>query len=558
MRMPVRAAVAALLVMTLLAGCGTHSTPVAKVGDRTLTVDDFMRAARANASAVMGRPEEAKATLLRSLVERELFLVAAHVHGSDSLASAKQFAATTERKLLMQAFYASISPPDLAASEGEARAMYEWRREQVDVHLIYCLDETVIRMAMQHLAAGERFADVAARFNEPNVLPAGGSIGMRSPGDLFEPLDTAMRTQRVGEVGGPWQTAQGWFLLKLTSRIPAPLPPFDQARSGLMEMLRRRKQSQAIARTLVAIEQANHLQITNDGPALVFRFLAPARVADAPHWMPDAAERKLPLATWDGGAYTMADAMDALLNSSETRGPDAGSIGSVRSWIQGQAVAQLALTEARRRHLDQEDAVAGKLHDELTNHVAEGEVLQAVASVPAPDPAAVLALWESMKQQYPQLKGERLLWLASADTARINSVARRGEPGVSLRDAAQAADPSLVVHEENLAFPPTQSPWKELQGELSQLAAGAWSQPLNLGTEWRLVQVLERHMEPIPWDQLTPPQQTQITHSLSDRARQARFEAYKDSLWHAINPVMMPENLRHVPWPPPVTVAVGS
>jgi hypothetical protein len=291
---------------------------------------------------------------------------------------------------------------------------------------------------------------------------------------------------------------------------------------------------------------------------MLFRFLAPARSADAPHWMPDAAGRKVALATFDGGAFTMGDAMDALLNASDTRGPDASSLGSVRSWIQGQAVAQLALLEARSRHLDQEPPVAGKLRDEVSNHLAQGEALLAVSSVPGPDPAAGPALWETIKQQYPQLKGLHVLWISTSNPEEAGAVARRAAPGASLRDAAHAVDPALAVHEENLKFPSQQAPWNTLQGELAQIGPGGWSQPLATGSEWRVVQVLDRSQGTIEWAQLTPPQQQQVTRSLSDRARQARYEAYKDSLWHAINPVLMPENLRRMPWPLPATADVGS
>jgi hypothetical protein len=556
-RSSVRAAAPALLLIVALSGCGPRSTPVAKVGDRTLTVEDFTRAARGNEAGVPGPPELAKAAMLRQLVERELFLVAAHQHGSDTLEATRRFAAGAERKLLLQALYQSLVPPGLAVSEGEARAMYDARREQADVNLIYTLDEAVVRLAAGRLAAGEPFDVVADQVNEPNALPPGGRLGLRSPGDLFQPLDDVMRTQPLHVVGGPWHTPQGWFLMKLNFRRPAPPAEFVQQRASLVELVRQRKQRQALSTALLALEQAHHLQVSPEGPAMLFRFLAPARAADAPHWMPDSAERATALATFDGGAYTMGDAMDALLNASDTRGPDASSLGSVRSWIQGQAVTELALLEARRRHLDQDQPVAGKVRDEVSNHLAEGEVLQAVASIPAPDPGAGHALWETLKAQYPQLRSMRLAWLSTADTAHVGALARHAAAGASLREAARAVDPALVVHEETVRFPAQEQPWSAMQAELSQVGPGGWSQPLFTGADWRLVQVLDREQGTVEWAQLTPPQQEQVTRSVGDRARQARFEAYKDSLWKAINPVLMPENLRRLAWPLPATLDVG-
>ncbi len=551
-RTSVRAAVAALVVMAALAGCGSRNAPVARVADRTLTVADFARVASGNESTVPGPPEQAKATLLRELVQRELVLLAAHRHGLDTLQSSRRFAQTTERKLLLQALYRQIAPADMGVSEGEARAMHAARAVQADAHVIYTGQEPLIRLAAAKLAAGAKFADVANTVNEPNTLPPGGALGMRSPGDLFPPLDEALRTQPIGVVGGPWQTPQGWFLLQVTSRITAAQPPFEVQRTALMEMVRQRKQRQALTDGMLALEREYHLEVAPEGPSMLFRFMTPARVLDAPHWMPDAKEQKVPLATYDGGAYTMGDAMQDLLDRTDVRGPEASSIDGMRAWIQGQAITRISVLEAKRRHLDQEPAVADKLRDAIENHLAEADVLQAVANVSGVDVASARAAWESAKHLYPQLRSARVVWVASTDTSAIGRLARRAAPGASLRTAAAAVSPALAVREETLRFPSQDPAWSELQGQLAQMAPGAWTGEIFTGTDWRVVQLVDKSVAPIDWEQLTPQQQAQVARGVSDRAKQERYTAYMDSLWKATNPVLMPENLRRVPWPLPV------
>jgi len=549
-RTSVRAAAAALLVAAALSGCGTNARPVARVAGRTLTVEDFLHAARGNEGTLPGAPDQAKAAMLKELVQRELVLVAAHAHGLDTLAATRNFHDATERKALLTALYQQFAP-DAGVSEGEIRAFYERRREQEAVQLIYCTEEGVMRQAQAKLAAGVPFSEVADRYNEPGALPPGGALGMRSPGDLFPPIDDALANQKVGVVGGPWHTAQGWFMLRLASRVPNAQPPYEEARPALGEKIRQRKLNQAITTSLLALEQGYHLEVTNDGPAMLFLFLEPARVLSAPHWMPSDAEQRAPLATWDDGAYTMGDAMKDLLNSVDTRGPDASSIGAVRSWIQSEALMRVCVTEARTRHLGEETAVKYQVDDAMASHLTEGDLMQAVSVVPPPPEAEVRATWDAVKGQYPQLRRARLAWIASADTSLVAAVAHRAAPGVPLRLAARAVAASIVVHDEVVSFPTTSAPWGPLQPEIAGLAVGGWSQPLFTGADWRIVQLEDRDQGPLAWEELTAAQQAQVTRTVGDRARQTRFGAYMDSLWKADNPVLLPENLRKVEWPSP-------
>jgi hypothetical protein len=548
-RMPVRAALMALCLALPLVGCG-RSTPVAKIGDHTVTVADFLREANGDVANVPGPPETAKAMLLHELVQRQLVSMAAHAHGIDTLQATRKTLEQTSNRMLMQALYTQLAPTDVGVSEGEARAFYASRSQKADTHIIYAGDPKLIQMAKAMLDGGMPFAEVANRVNPPNALPPGGAMGMMSPGDLFEPLDEALRTQPVGVVGGPWETPRGWFMMKLTSRTKAEQPPFESQRSTYEEQLRRRKFQQAVTTALLALEHERHLTVSDPGGALLFRYLTPARVADAPHWTPDAAERRETLATWDGGRYTLGDAVDDL-QSTETRGPEAGSMLAIHAWIQSQSLARISLAEAKRRHLDQEPAYVKQLDDARWNYLAQADVSLALSHDAPVSDAEVRAEWDKMRAMYPQVHSAHVVWVAAPDTNVANQLRNRAAPGASLAEVAHAIDPRLVVHDEQLKLPRTEPEWGEFQTMVAQMPPGAWSPPIYTGTEWRVIQLLDKVEAPIEFDQLSPAQQQQLTRNLNDRARQAHYTAYLDSLWNANHPVLMPENLKNVPWPPP-------
>jgi peptidyl-prolyl cis-trans isomerase C len=554
-RSPFRVALAALLLIPALTGCSPGSHPVARVGDRTLTVDDFTQLARGNESKIPGPPEQAKAMMLQELVRRELVALAAHKHGYDTVSTARDFEKTTRETQLVQELYRQLAPPDVAVSEGELRAFYQSRAVQGDAHLIYNSEKPLVLMALGALQRGVEFSEVARQYNTPNTLPPGGAIGLVSPGDLFPPLDEALRTLPLNTVGGPYESPKGWFLLMVSKRQAAQLQPFETQRAMLEQMVRQRKVAAAQSRALLALENEYHLVIPEGAAQSVFRLLAPARAADAPHWMPDSAERLVPLATYKGGAYTMGEAFDDLM-AGRVQGPDATVISSCAEWVRGQATQRIALLEAARRHIAEEPVFAHSLHDKVSAHVLQAEAMQAVSNTPPPSEEQARAAWESVKSQYPQLRSAHLVWISTNDTTVAGAVLRAAASGGSLRDVAGAVAPSVPVHEETVTFPTEDPVWGSLQNTLSQMQPGQWSPPQYTNDGLRILQMVSHDASPLSWEQLPAGAKENVARSIGQRAQQEHFQAYLDSLWQATKPVLMPENLRSLPWPLPATADV--
>ena len=62
------AVLAVVLLAGLVAGCGGGGDVLARIGDETITVDDFERAARGVASRYGNHPDSSKALLLEDLI----------------------------------------------------------------------------------------------------------------------------------------------------------------------------------------------------------------------------------------------------------------------------------------------------------------------------------------------------------------------------------------------------------------------------------------------------------------------------------------------------------
>ena len=308
----VRAAALALCpaVLALLAGCSPGSAPLAKVGEKSITVADFERAAQGNALQYPAEPNTAKAMLLEDLVRREMMLRAAHDHGSDTSSYARAHRADLEERTVLQALYDQLGPRDVAVSEGEGRAFWAMRNVVADASVIYAIDGGSARMAQGMLAAGMPFETVANQVNSPGVVPPGGALGPIIPGSLLPPLDAALLSQPIGQVGGPFETPQGWFLLRVNGRTPRTQAGFEEQQASLTEIIRQRKNRQALANGVRDLKDAYHLQVVTGAPQLLFRVLGALVQGGTP---PPAAEQKSTvLATWDGGQYTLQDAIADL------------------------------------------------------------------------------------------------------------------------------------------------------------------------------------------------------------------------------------------------------
>ncbi len=548
-RLPLRAAAAALLVVLALAGCSPQSRPVARVGGHTITVGDFERAARRSGEVLQLPAEQAKPRLLEELVRNELIYIAAQSHGLDTTRFTQQRRKAATDQALLAALALQLAPSDPGVTEAEVRRMYEWRKTRSDLQLVFAQDSVTIEIARSRVAAGESMSRAADEFGGASALPAGGLLGFRVPGSFPQPIDDAMRTLPVGSIGGPYRTSVGWFLVRVLRRESAPQRPFESERATLEGLIRQRKRQAALAAGVAQLGPAWNLAVASDAGQTLFHLLTPGRMGQLESHSLSDAERAQVLARFDGGEFTLAEAWEDLADPALDK-PNSSLEPSLRQWVRDRAVVRIALAEARRRHLGEDPAVAGPLADQIKDYVMRSEYETVVSGVVPPDEAELRRAWEPVKERYPLVREARVLWVVVADTAKAIAIGQRSGQGV-LRDIVRSVDPALVVHEERIQFPSGNAQWAGLQGELQRLEPGQWANPAFTPAGFRMLQLVDKSAGPVSWDQLPTEVRQSLQGNFVQRARDARVAAYTDSLRRVVQPVLMPEALRSVPWPGP-------
>lgn len=413
---------AALLALTLAAGaagCGNDRAVVAHVGDAAITTGDYYDFGRGLAFQYTGPPDTAKAAFLDDLIRQELLLVYGHESGilEDSLIAHDR--AKMEEQFMRTALIAELVPRAVAVSDAEVRRFYAMRDSATRVRLIVVPSRQMMDKALEELAAGDDFEVVANRFNVSGRLPAGGDLGYILPGTLDEPLDTALRTGRVGERVGPTTApGGGWYLAQIVDRVAGTRDSLAAEAPQIQQALQQRKRRALSSRAFEQLRDQYRVTLT---PGAVQAFFGHFNQPDLAPGVgdPDAPAGDLarPLATYDSlgttRTYTLADALDDLDDPQGER-PDPTMLSSFGPWIESRVVNRAMRIEGRRRHLMDTpriaDALDMRFRTELLNSVyaeavervaqpTEDDVRQAYAMRATPDMPAFDDLDPQMRAQ---------------------------------------------------------------------------------------------------------------------------------------------------------------
>jgi parvulin-like peptidyl-prolyl isomerase len=541
---------AALVLVTaslslVLAGCSSKSRPIITVGSQKVTVAEFERIARGAQAQYEGRPDSAKAMFIQDLERRALMMELAHQQGMEKSSAVVNTDRDNEQRALVQSLYGRIASPAQPVSEAEARALYEARNTEAQVWLIYTSSEQAAQAALARLHAGEPFAQVSHSYSLPGLLPPDGNMGWISPGALPDPLDGALRTQKLNEIGGPYHSREGWFLLEVAERRAKAQGPYELQRSTMMDLMRQRKQRAAFNRAYVDLKDEYDVQAAPGGAQLLFRIES---ASDPLTPTPD--QRQMPLATYTGGVYTLNDALTDLQRADQQK-PPFNLLPAIEIWIEAQVMTRVAVIEARRRHLNEEPDVAASLRAQREQAILNGIYQQAVAGVPAPGPDLVKMAWERVRHMYPKLVSAHVAVLEVADSSVARRIYEAHATVPLLADAAKQVDPALKVTETTVKYPNTDADWTSFTGLFVQLQPGAWYGPQQRPNGYRFLQLLDKQMGEQEFEELPRSVQQNIAGSAGELARDQRFNVFTDSLSRAYHPVVDHALIARLPWPVP-------
>ena len=203
--------------------------------DVSLVEDELM--------AVYGQlPEEQRfQTLVGYMVNRILASEAAKRAGLDNDADVAKIKAFMERKALQDVYIAKMLMERVR--EEDVTAYYDKEikngpvEEEVRARHILLDNREAADAVLADLENGADFAALAKERSKGPSGPSGGDLGYFSKQSMVPAFSDAAFKLAAGETSPPVQTQFGWHVIRVEDRRNRPVPPFDQVRDQIYQLL---------------------------------------------------------------------------------------------------------------------------------------------------------------------------------------------------------------------------------------------------------------------------------------------------------------------------------
>ena len=240
------AAIALAVTSAVMAGSAAaqDSTPVATVGDLTITSADVAQAAADFSQELEQVPAERRQSILIDvLVDMALLAGAAEVAGLDKGPAFQRRLAFLRTRALRNIYVekqivGTITPDDIKAEYDRQSAEFQPQEEISARHILVASKEEAEALIVE-LDAGKDFADLAKEKSTGPTGPNGGDLGRFSRGRMVPEFEAAAFDLAAGAYSSePVETQFGWHVIKVEERGESGLPPLaqmeDQVRSALV------------------------------------------------------------------------------------------------------------------------------------------------------------------------------------------------------------------------------------------------------------------------------------------------------------------------------------
>lgn len=203
--------------------------------DVSLVEDELM--------AVYGQlPEEQRfQTLVGYMVNRILASEAAKKAGLENDADVAKIKAFMERKALQDVYIAKMLMERVR--EEDVTAYYDKEikngpvEEEVRARHILLDNREAADAVVADLENGTDFAALAKERSKGPSGPSGGDLGYFSKQSMVPAFSDAAFKLAAGETSPPVQTQFGWHVIRVEDRRNRPVPPFDQVRDQIYQLL---------------------------------------------------------------------------------------------------------------------------------------------------------------------------------------------------------------------------------------------------------------------------------------------------------------------------------
>ncbi|MCC7464235.1 MAG: peptidylprolyl isomerase [Gammaproteobacteria bacterium] len=222
--------------------------PVATVNGTAISreaFDYYVKNVTGKASADL--TAEQRSQLLENLLRAEAVAQEAEKEGLDKTGEVASQLFLMRLQVLEQA-KSEAYLKDKKATDAELQTEYDKRiaampKTQYKAHHILVASEDTAKSIIAQLKKGAKFEELAkAQSTDSGAKVNGGDLGWFSPSNMVKPFADAVATLKKGEITPePVKTEFGWHVIRLDDTRPTPVPPLEQVKPQVEQLVEQAK-----------------------------------------------------------------------------------------------------------------------------------------------------------------------------------------------------------------------------------------------------------------------------------------------------------------------------
>ena len=202
-----------------------------------------------------GQPDspEVRKAIRENLIAEEIVAQEALKKGMDKSPEVNNQIDLARKAILGQAYlqdYIKNNPLGDDALKAEYDRVKSQMGDKKEYHARHILveKETEAKDIIAKLKKGEKFEKLAEKSKDPGSKAKGGDLGWADPANFVPEFSAAMTKLQKGQYTTEAVKSQfGWHIIKLEDTRSKPLPPFDEVKEQVRQMLQQQQISKMIA-----------------------------------------------------------------------------------------------------------------------------------------------------------------------------------------------------------------------------------------------------------------------------------------------------------------------
>jgi len=363
MRFTTRGVIVLISVAMLFSGCSKkESLVVAKVGSRTITVDQLQERLGDKKFSSWEQELTQKQQLLQTLIDEQLMAIGATELGLDKDPDFISKIQGAERNILLEELYNQEIRKKSQPSEKELKAYYDKLYWEVRARHILVKTKEEAQEIFAQLSDGADFEELAQEKSiDTQTKKLGGDLGYFTWGRMTGPFQDVAFSMEPGAISQPVETDFGWHIIKVEDRRKANVKSYEEEKSRIQRQLSSEKSKTLIEEYLNRLRDKANVQPQLDAMQVVVekfltQNLAPEDCTEE--------EKETVLVSFKGGPWTIEDFLVELTKLPPMYRPQVKNQDDLQALIKNIITGQLLESAARGKGLSRNKEVAEKIHAE--------------------------------------------------------------------------------------------------------------------------------------------------------------------------------------------------